>query len=58
MNPDDPLDVALLAAGGFLVVFLNLYLIPRREGFRRRYAQRGVWVGALMVVVAGVIAVS
>ena len=58
MNPEDPLDLALLAAGGFLVAFLNLYLIPRREGFRRRYAQRGVWIGAVMVLAAGVLALS
>jgi ribosomal protein S6E (S10) len=52
------LDAALLIAAGFLVVFLNLWLIPKREGFQKRYAQRGVVIGAVLVVVGLVRATS
>jgi hypothetical protein len=43
-------DAALLGATGVFVVFLNVWLVPRRQGFQRRYAQRGILVGALLMV--------
>jgi ribosomal protein S6E (S10) len=46
------MDALLLGATGVLVILLNIFLIPRRQGFQRRYAQRGVWIGAGLVVIA------
>ena len=35
-----------------LVILLNVWLRPRRQGYQRRYAERSIGVGVVMVIVA------
>ena len=45
-----------MGAAGVLVILLNVWLIPRRQGFRRAYAQRGIFIGIGMVIASFVMA--
>ena len=52
------MDEALLVAAGVFVILLNVWLIPRRQGFQQRYARRGIFVGVGLIVLAAVRAAS